>query len=191
MSNDSSNSTSNTGETTETEATQSSTSPQAGGNVDEHDEQGSGQYDAQAATEKIRKLNSEARNLRARVKELEPKASELDKLNEAKKSEVDKLTESNTELSTKADNAERELLRYKAAVKAGVAVDDIETFASRLQGNNAEELEADAAELKKLFASNGTPGNQTPQRKPDRSQGAGAAAAGPAQEFAAFMQNLK
>ena len=160
--------------------------PQEGGAVDEQHTEGG--YDQAAATEKIRKLNSEARNLRAKVKELEPKATELDQRKDAEKTEVDKLTESNSELSTRADSAERDLLRYKAAVKAGVAAEDIETFASRLQGNSADELDADAAELKKLFATNGEP----QQRKPDRSQGAtGGKGLSPADEFAAFMQNLK
>ncbi|WP_051898270.1 hypothetical protein [Sciscionella sediminilitoris] len=159
------------------------TSPPAGTEAD-HTEGG---YDAQAATEKIRKLNSEARNLRAKVKELEPKAAELDKLNEAQKSEVDKLTETNSELSTRAQTAERDLLRYRAAVKAGVAVEDIETFASRLRGETADELEADAEDLKKLF---GSASNAKPERRPDRSQGATGAAVTPAEEFAAFMRGI-
>ena len=165
----------------------SNTKP-ASGTADTGPEQGATEY----WQERARQHEDTVKHLRAEVKELKPKAAELDKRNEADKSEVDKLTDSNNELSSRASTAERDLLRYKAAVKAGVAVEDIETFASRLQGENADELDADAAELKKLFAPNGTQGQQQPQRKPDRSQGAGAGAAGtPAQEFAAFMQNLK
>lgn len=133
------------------------------------------------------------KQLRAQVKELKPKAAELDKRNEADKSEVDKLTESNSELSTRASSAEHDLARYKAAVKAGVTGEDIETFAARLQGETAEELEADAAELRKLIS--GANSEQEPStngRRPDRSQGAsGGQAMSPSQEFANFMQNLK
>ena len=52
------------------------------------------------------------------------------------------------DMSAERDSAVSELNKYKALVKAGFDVENIEEYADRVRGATAEELEADA---KKLF----------------------------------------
>ncbi|HET8536558.1 MAG TPA: hypothetical protein VFL73_05185 [Solirubrobacteraceae bacterium] len=95
-------------------------------------------FDADKAADRIRKLQSEAKNLRERAKQAETKAGD-----------VDTLTKTNGDLS--AEN-----LRLKVGYKLGLPM----ALAERLRGNTEEELIADADELVKIA------GGRPTQRKP-------------------------
>lgn len=94
-------------------------------------------------TDWARKKNSENRNLRARLKELEPLAQKAKELEEATKSESEKLSER----LTKAEQAAAETLKLRVALRKGLT----EVQAKRLVGATEEELEADAEELLASF----------------------------------------
>lgn len=92
-------------------------------------------FDADKARDKIRKLNSEARNLRERAKASEEKALSLD--------------EKEKTISTQVD----EIQRLRFAVKHSLP----EALVSRLKGSTEEELLADAETLMDLFGSKKPP----------------------------------
>ena len=105
------------------------------------------ELDVERATKKINKLNSEAANLRARLKELEPLAAKAKELEEAGRSDLEKLT-------ARAETAERErselegrALRLEVAFEKGLTP----AQAKRLVGGSREELEADADEILRDF----------------------------------------
>jgi hypothetical protein len=66
---------------------------------------------------------------------------------DANKSDLEKLTADRDTHRTRGDKAEAELMRYKAAVEAGLDL----KFAARLQGSTLDELVADAKELAGQF----------------------------------------
>lgn len=115
------------------------------------DESQEGSFDADKAREKIRKLNSEAKNLRDRAKAAEDKAADV--------GDKDKT------ISTQAD----EIVRLKFALEHGLPV----ALVKRLTGTTDEELLADAEELMDLFGSKKPPTNQ-PKEKLRSPGGAGA-----------------
>lgn len=105
------------------------------------------ELDVERATKKINKLNSEAANLRARLKELEPLAQKAQQLEEAGRSDLEKLT-------ARAEKAEREhaetaakALRLEVAFEKGLTP----AQAKRLVGASREDLEADADEILRDF----------------------------------------
>jgi hypothetical protein len=99
-------------------------------------------FDADRAREKIRKLNSESKNLRERAAKAEQQAKE------------------------NADNGERltaleaENLRLRIGVKHGLP----ESLVKRLSGSTEEELLQDAEELMELFKGKTVPSNQPKER---------------------------
>lgn len=99
-------------------------------------------FDADRAREKIRKLNSESKNLRERAAKAEQQAKE------------------------NADNGERltaleaENLRLRIGVKHGLP----ESLVKRLSGSTEEELLQDAEELMELFKGKTMPSNQPKER---------------------------
>ena len=96
-------------------------------------------FDADKAAGRIRKLQSEAKNLRERAKAAEQKIGD-----------VDTLTKDNGTLSS-------ENLRLRVGYKLGLPM----ALAERLRGSTEEELIADADELVKIAG-----GRQAPTRKP-------------------------
>jgi len=106
-----------------------------------------GEFDAEKAKAKISKVNSEAANLRKRLKELEPLAKKAKELENAQKSESEKLTEAKTVAEKEAVKAGQEAARLRVALKKGLT----EVQAKRLIGETEEELEADADELLASF----------------------------------------
>ena len=92
-------------------------------------------FDAKKAHDRIRKLQSEAKNLRDRAKAAEGKASSVDDLTK----ERDSLAQSN--------------LRYEVAFELGLPRE----LAKRLQGSTKEEMLADAEDLVALAAPRGLP----------------------------------
>lgn len=105
-------------------------------------EQDAPSFDADKAREKIRKLNSESKNLRDRALKAEQQAKE------------------------NADNGERltaleaENLRLRIGVKHGLP----ESLVKRLSGSTEEELLQDAEELMELFKGKTVPSNQPKER---------------------------
>lgn len=102
------------------------------------------------AREKIRKGNSEAANLRRRLKEAEAKATELDDLKKSQLSKEEQLTASNKELEGKVGETEARALRLEVALEAApddMSPREVAKYAKRISGNSKEELEADAKEF--------------------------------------------
>jgi hypothetical protein len=126
-------------------------------------------FDAERARAKIAKANSEAANLRKRMKELEAKAERLDKLEESSKTEAQRLADQQRSLEDRAAKADSEAARLRVALRKGLT----ETQARRLVGATDEELEADADELLASFkpADSGPPG--PPGRPSERLTGGG------------------
>lgn len=119
-------------------------------------------FDADRAKAKIAKANSEAANLRKRLKELEPLALKAKELEDASKSESEKLTERLTAAEKRAQEAELRALRVEVAAEHGLTP----AQARRLVGTTKEELDADAAELLETFGSRkpGAPSSRPRER---------------------------
>lgn len=105
------------------------------------------EFDAERAKAKIAKANSEARNLRERLRVAEEKAARLDEIEEADKTETEKLTAKLAEYERKAQEAEQRAMRAEVAASKGLTP----AQAKRLVGSSLEELEADADELLESF----------------------------------------
>ena len=128
-------------------------------------------FDSERAMEKIRKANSEALNLRKRVKELEQYEAAARAADDAKKTEAEKFAEQLAAVTRRADDLQVELLRERVARKAKLP----DELADRLRGTTIEELEADAKALA-AYASQVQQSTREERRKaPDPSQGQGMA----------------
>lgn len=95
-------------------------------------------FDAEKAKAKIRKINSESKNLRKRLTEAEAKAKDAG--------------DKDAQLTA----LEAENLRLKIGVKHGLP----ESLVKRLSGTTEEELLQDAEELMELFSSKKPPTNR-------------------------------
>jgi hypothetical protein len=95
---------------------------------------------AKATIEKLRGFEKESEKLRKQVAAMEKK--EQERL-EAELSELEKAQKRLAELEAKAAQLERQQLQREVADKVGLPA----ALASRLQGNTADEMEADAAAL--------------------------------------------
>lgn len=98
------------------------------------------------ARESLSKANAEAAKYRTRVRELEPKAAEADKIAEAQKTEQQKAAEARQAAETRAVQAETEAARLRVALTKGLPAD----LATRLVGTTDDELAADADRLLEL-----------------------------------------
>lgn len=135
---------SDTAESAESEQEQTTETTDVDESTDTEQEAGQDapSFDADKAREKIRKLNSESKNLRERAVKAEQQAKE------------------------NADNGERltaleaENLRLRIGVKHGLP----ESLVKRLSGSTEEELLQDAEELMELFKSKSVPTNQPKER---------------------------
>lgn len=78
-------------------------------------------------------------------------AAERDKLTRENEAVVKELNEKVTSLSDDNGKLANRIDRYEATFAAGVATEHISDFASRLVGNTAEELKADAEKAKSLY----------------------------------------
>lgn len=101
-----------------------------------------GGFDPEKAREKIRKINSENKNLRKRATDAEEKAKGAD--------DKDKTITAQ----------EAEIMRLRVAVKHGLP----ESLVKRLSGTTEEEILQDAEELMELFGSKKPP-TQLPKEK--------------------------
>lgn len=126
-------------------------------------------FDKDRALEKIRKLNSESKGLRTRLKELEPLAQAAQEAERAKQTDAERFAAQLAEATRRAEAAEARLLRSTVARRAGLPDD----LADRLQGGDEETLTADAERLAELFGA-AKEAEQKPARRADPSQGSGA-----------------
>lgn len=123
-------------------------------------------FDEARAKEALRKKNSEAENLRKRLKELEPQAAKARELEESQKTETQRLTERIADLEKTSGDAVSEAMRLRVALAnapEGAKPEQILRAAKRLAGATEEELAADAVEYFADFAGGKTP----PTRKPN------------------------
>lgn len=118
--------------------------------------------DLERVKEALRKKNSEAVNLRKRLKEAEAAEEELQKLKDKDKSDAERAAEKTRSLEDKATQAETELLKLRVALRKGLS----ETQAKRLVGTTEEELESDADELLESFKPSEDGGKPKPSTKP-------------------------
>ena len=113
--------------------------------------------------EAARKLRSEARNLRARLKEAEEKARRFDEIEESNKTEAQKQAEQLAKLQQENERLQAQVLKAQVATERGVPAD-------LLAGSTEEELNASA---ERLLAFRGQPpapeygrGTDAPPTKP-------------------------
>jgi len=92
-------------------------------------------------------VKAEKKEWQARMKELEAKASQWDKLQEDSKSEMEKLTGEVGKHKTDAANARLEVAKLRALMKAGAPADKVDALLKRVVGSTPEEIEADVSEL--------------------------------------------
>lgn len=121
-------------------------------------------FDPDRAKAKIAKANSEAANLRRRVRELEAAEAKLKELEDADKTEGQRALEAAKAAEVRADKAEAELMRLTVAMEKGLTV----AQAKRLVGTTLEELESDADELIAQF---GISKDKDPAPKGDEGSG--------------------
>lgn len=86
-------------------------------------------FDRKQAEAKIRKANSEAKNLRERLKLLEPKAAELQRIKDAEKTESERLNDQLTAANDKIAKTRQRLVRSQVLALAGTATDSRTAFA--------------------------------------------------------------
>lgn len=144
----------------------SSTATTADGSQDGQQQQAQTQQEGDLAAlpewarDSLSKANAEAAKYRTRVRELEPKAAEADKIAEAQKTDQQKSSEARQAAETRAVKAETEAARFRVALTKGLPAD----LATRLVGTTDDELAADADRLLALV--------KTPQQTPSFDGGA-------------------
>lgn len=100
-------------------------------------------FDAKRAMEKISKANSEAKNLRTRVKELEAYEAKVRELEESQKTEQQKAIERAEKAEQDANSTRSELIRERIARRHGIADEDMDLLGSGTE----EEIESRATRL--------------------------------------------
>jgi hypothetical protein len=85
-------------------------------------------FDRKQAEAKIRKANSEAANLRKRLKELEPKAAELQRIKDAEKSESERLNDQLARANDQIAKTRQKLAKARVQAMAGASADDRPAF---------------------------------------------------------------
>ncbi|MGQ4343596.1 hypothetical protein [Streptomyces sp. SAS_275] len=85
-------------------------------------------FDRKQAEAKIRKANSEARNLRERLKELEPKAAELQRIKDAEKTESERLNDQLQRANDQIAKTRQSLAKARVQALAGTSSEDRAAF---------------------------------------------------------------
>ncbi|MGA4964505.1 hypothetical protein [Streptomyces pseudogriseolus] len=162
-------------------------------------------FDRARAEEKIRKANSEAKNLRERLKELEPLAQKARELEDAQKSEQERLTEQLTQAQERIRTVQQRAVRAEVRALAAAEFADPEdahaflSLDSYIDDNgeiDAAAIQQDLKELLKrkphLARSSGDISPRPP--RPDRSQGSSGNGSRtptrPEDEFAGWLGNV-
>lgn len=166
-------------------------------------------FDRKQAEAKIRKANSEAQNLRKRLKELEPKAEELQRIKDAEKSESERLNDQLEAAKTQIAKTRQRLVRSQVQALAGSASGDRPAFAdpadafgeldldSYIDGDGDIDEAAIEADLQALLERKPHWAKSQPQEgprrpAPDRTQASGAnktRPADPRDEFAGWLSS--
>lgn len=160
-------------------------------------------FDRARAEAKIRKANAEAKNLRDRLKELEPLARKAQELEDAQKTEQQRLTEQLTAAQERAAKAARAAVASKVEALAAKTFADPEDAVGALDLTayvddagviDKEAIEADLADLlqRKPHWAKPEAGPRSP--RPDRTQGSSGngnrTPNTPEAEFAGFLNGL-
>lgn len=99
-------------------------------------------FDRKQAEAKIRKANSEAANLRKRLKELEPKAAELQRIKDAEKTESERLNDQLERANAQIAATRQRLVKARVQALAGSSADDRAAFADPEDAVGALELDS-------------------------------------------------
>ncbi|MFD9069151.1 hypothetical protein [Streptomyces lasiicapitis] len=159
-------------------------------------------FDRKQAEAKIRKANSEAANLRKRLKELEPKAAELQAIKDAEKSESERLNDQLEAANQQIASTRQRLAKSRVQALAGASFADPEDAVGALDlgsyidsdGDIDEAaIEADLQALleRKPHWAKAQPPEGPRRPAPDRTQASGAnktRTLDPAEEFAGFLK---
>lgn len=158
-------------------------------------------FDRARAEAKIKKANSEAENLRKRLKELQPLARRAQELEDAQKTEQQRLTEQLTAAQERAESAVRTAVAAKVEALASTDFTDPEDAAGALDltayagedgSIDAEAIKRDLADLLKRKPHWGKPDEGPRSPRPDRTQGSSGngnrTSSDPGDIFAGLMQ---
>jgi hypothetical protein len=166
-------------------------------------------FDRKQAEAKIRKANSEAANLRKRLKEQEPQLAELQRIKDSEKSESERLNDQLTAAQEQITATRKRLVTARVQAIAGASVEDRAAFADPEDAVGALELgsyidsdgdideaaiEADLQALleRKPHWARVQPPEGPRRPAPDRTQASGAnkqRSLSPADEFAGWMKS--
>lgn len=160
-------------------------------------------FDQKRAEAAIRKKNSEAENLRKRLKELEPLAAELQKIKDAEKTDTERLTDQLAEANERIDKTRKRLVKSQVQAMAGASFADPEDAVGALDldsyidsdGDIDEAaIEADLTALLERKPHWAKPQPQEGPRRPapDRTQASGAnnqRSLTPGDEFAGWLHS--
>ncbi|MEU8829337.1 hypothetical protein [Streptomyces sp900116325] len=201
---------------TSTEETVEETATEESGNAETADDAQEAEagaeekpFDRKQAEAKIRKANSEAKNLRERLKLLEPKAAELQAIKDAEKTESERLNDQLEAAKEQISKTRQRLVRSQVTALAGTATGDRAAFAdpadafgeldldSYIDGEGDIDEAAIEADLQALLERKPHWAKSLPQEgprrpAPDRTQASGANKTRPltpADEFAGWMKS--
>ncbi len=164
-------------------------------------------FDRKQAEAKIRKANSEAANLRQRLKELEPKAAELQRIKDSEKTESERLNDQLARANEQIAATRKSLVEARVHALAGAQVGeraaftdpedavgqlDLSSYIDESGSIDETAIEADLQALleRKPHWAKAQPQEGPRRPAPDRTQASGAnkqRALNPADEFAGFM----
>jgi hypothetical protein len=160
-------------------------------------------FDRKQAEAKIRKANSEAANLRKRLKELEPKAAELQAIKDSEKSESERLNDQLARANEQIASTRQRLAKSRVQALAGGSFADPEDAVgaldldSYIDGDGDIDEAAIEADLQALlerkphWAKPAQPQEGPRRPAPDRTQASGAnnqRAKNPADVFAGWLK---
>lgn len=191
-----------------TEETVEETGTEAGGTEQQGDaqeaESGSEEkpFDRKQAEAKIRKANSEAAGLRKRLKELEPKAAELQAIKDSEKSESERLNDQLARANEQIASTRQRLAKSRVQALAGTSFADPEDAVGALDLDSYIDSDGDIdeaaieADLQALLErkphwARVQPPEGPRRPAPDRTQASGAnkkQALNPREEFAAWFK---
>lgn len=165
-------------------------------------------FDRKQAEAKIRKANSEAKNLRERLKLLEPQAAELQRIKDAEKTESERLNDQLTRANEQIAETRKRLVEARVQALAGASVGERAAFADPEDAvgsldltsyidesghidEAAIESDLDALLERKPHWAKPQPQEGPRRPAPDRTQASGAnkqRTPDPAEEFAGFIK---
>lgn len=166
-------------------------------------------FDRKQAEAKIRKANSEAKNLRERLKLLEPKAAELQAIKDSEKSDTERLNDQLVRANEQIAKTRERLAKARVQALAGASTEDRPAFTdaedavgaldlnSYIDGDGDIDEAAIEADLQALLErkphwAKSLPPEGPRRPAPDRTQASGANKTRPltpADEFAGWMKS--